>query len=176
MQLSQSQLDRIAIYSTKRLRQAYLPYLNSVATKYQINTPARLAAFLAQIIHESGSFRYVKEIADGRAYEGRKDLGNIAAGDGVRYKGRGLIQITGRGNYQQLGSALGLDLINHPEQLEQPQYAAESAAWFWNTHNCNALADVGKFTEITRVINGGYNGMSDRLAIYKLAKSVLGVD
>lgn len=173
--LTADQLEKIAPYSTDALRAAYLPHLNAALAKYQINTPARLAAFLAQIIHESSSFRHVKELADGRAYEGNKSLGNHSKGDGERYKGRGLIQVTGRANYSQCGTALGLDLISHPEQLEQPENAVDSAAWYWNTHNCNALADVGKFNQITRIINGGYNGLNNRLAIYNHAKTVLGL-
>lgn len=175
MQLTDDQLDRIAIYATDKLRARYLPLLNAAFGEYQINTAPRIAAFLAQIIHESGSFRYLKEIASGAAYEGNKSLGNVCKGDGVKYKGRGLIQVTGRANYLKCGQALGLDLMTHPELLEQPIHAVASAAWFWNTHNCNALADVAQFHQITRVINGGYNGLDERLKIWKLAKSALGI-
>ena len=173
--LTSEQLEKIAIYSNDRLRAAYLPHLNAAFVKYQINTPQRIAAFLAQIIHESGSFHYVKEIASGSAYEGNKSLGNTVKGDGVRYKGRGLIQVTGRANYLRCGQALALDLMSHPELLEQPEPAVLSAAWFWNTHNCNALADIGKFNAITHTINGGYNGMQQRLEIWRLAKKVLNI-
>lgn len=173
--LTAEQLKKIAPYSNTTLRAAYLPHLNAAFVKYQINTPQRIAAFLAQIIHESGSFRYVKEIADGSAYEGNRSLGNTVKGDGMRYKGRGLIQVTGRANYLRCGQALSLDLMGHPELLEQPEPAVMSAAWFWNTHNCNALADVGQFRAITRTINGGYNGLQQRLAVWRLAKKVLDI-
>lgn len=141
----------------------FLEPLQRTLEKYQINTPKRIACFLAQIAHESGSLRYVKELASGEAYEGRKDLGNIYVGDGVKFKGRGLIQITGRANYEALGKYLGVDLIAKPELLEQPLYAALSAGWFWDKRKLNALADIMNFEKITRLINGGLNGYEDRL-------------
>lgn len=152
----------------------YLDPLNKAMSEYQINTPERQAAFLSQIAHESGSLKYVKEIASGGAYEGRKDLGNLEPGDGVRYKGRGLIQITGRYNYRDCGLALGADLIDDPELLESPEMACRSAAWFWWSRGLNELADKGDFKLITRKINGGYNGYQDRLAYFERAKQVLG--
>lgn len=150
--------------------------LNEAMARYEINTPARQAAFLAQIAHESGSFKYVREIASGKAYEGRKDLGNTQPGDGVRFKGRGLIQITGRANYRECSIALFGDpsiLIDHPEMLETVTCACDSAAWFWSSRKLNELADVGSFRAITRAINGGYNGWPERLALYETAKEVL---
>lgn len=147
--------------------------LNDTMEEFQINTPTRQAAFLAQIGHESGSLRYVRELASGEAYEGRADLGNTQPGDGVRYKGRGLIQITGRANYAACGAALGVDLIADPAQLEQPERAARSAGWFWLTHGCNELADAGNFQKLTRRINGGLNGLDDRLALWERAKGQL---
>lgn len=153
----------------------FLEPLQNTLEKYQINTPKRIACFLAQIAHESGSLRYVKEIASGEAYEGRKDLGNIYVGDGVKFKGRGLIQITGRANYQALGKYLGIDLIAKPELLEQPLYAALSAGWFWDKRKLNALADIMNFEKITRLINGGLNGYEDRLKYLDAAIKVLNV-
>ena len=170
MQLDQ--LETIMPYAGDRAV-AFLDSLNAAMDEFSINTPLRQAAFLAQIAHESGSLRYVKEIATGRAYENRKDLGNIKAGDGPRYKGRGLIQITGRSNYQKLGAALGLDCENYPELLELRTNACRSAAWFWASHGLNELADVGEFQKITKRINGGYNGEAERLAIYQVALGVL---
>ncbi|MGX9570798.1 glycoside hydrolase family 19 protein [Pseudomonas sp. CFBP 5748] len=144
---------------------------------YQIVGPLRTAAFMAQIGHESGQLRYVRELwgptpAQTR-YEGRDDLGNTMPGDGFKYRGRGLIQITGRTNYAECGESLGLDLINQPELLEQPQWAAMSAAWFWSSRGLNTLADVGAFDKITRRINGGQNGAADRRALYVRALQVL---
>jgi putative chitinase len=151
----------------------YLGHLNNAMEEFGINTPAREAAFLAQVAHESGSFRYTLELADGSAYEGRKDLGNTQPGDGRRYKGRGLIQITGRANYAECAKALGLPLLERPEILEQAGPAARSAAWFWASRGLNELADAGNFDRITRRINGGTNGAKERLAYYAVAQEVL---
>jgi putative chitinase len=153
----------------------FLEPLNQALEKYEINTPKRIACFLAQLAHESGSLKWVKELATGEAYEGRKDLGNIYVGDGVKFKGRGLIQITGRANYQSLGKYLGVDLIANPELLEQPLYAALSAGWFWSTKKLNQLADVMDFEKITKRINGGLNGYTDRLKYLENAKNALSV-
>jgi putative chitinase len=152
----------------------FLSPLNAAMDEFGISVnPARQAAFLAQIAHESGSLRYVREIASGAAYEGRADLGNTEPGDGVRFKGRGLIQITGRANYQACGDALGLDLIAAPVLLEQPDNACRSAGWFWQSRGLNELADAGQFERITKRINGGLNGQADRLAYFNRALEVL---
>ena len=155
----------------------FVPVLNTAMNRYQIVGTKRVAAFIAQIGHESGQLKYVKEIwgptAAQTKYEGRKDLGNTVAGDGSKYRGRGLIQITGRANYIMCGEALALDLINHPELLEKPQHACMSAAWFWLTRGLNTLADAGQFDRITRRINGGQNGAADRQALYARALKVL---
>lgn len=148
--------------------------LSAAMEEFEINTPARQAAFLAQIAHESGSLRYVRELASGGAYEGRADLGNTHAGDGPFFKGRGLIQITGRNNYTKCGEALDLPLLQQPELLEQPDSACRSAAWFWQTHGLNELADAGDFIRITKRINGGTNGLAERQAFWARAKQVLG--
>ena len=147
--------------------------LNITMLNYKINTTLRQSAFIAQVGHESGRLQYVRELASGKAYEGRKDLGNIDSGDGVKFKGRGLIQITGRTNYKLCGDALNLDLINHPELLELPINTALSAGWFWYTRKLNALADKPDFKKITRVINGGLNGESEREAFYQKALTIL---
>lgn len=144
----------------------------------QINTRLRIAAFLAQIGHESGSLVYSKELGGPSyfaRYDGRKDLGNVQQGDGARFAGRGLIQVTGRANYQKASQALFGDdrLLKNPELLEQPEWAAKSAAWFWSSRKLNALADLDRFTDITKAINGGTNGLEDRKARYRLALRVL---
>ena len=155
----------------------FVPVLNTAMNRYQIVGSKRVAAFIAQIGHESGQLRYVKEIwgptAAQTRYEGRADLGNTQSGDGSKYRGRGLIQITGRANYKACGEALGLDLINQPELLEKPQHACMSAAWFWASRGLNTLADAGQFDAITRRINGGQNGAADRQALYARALKVL---
>lgn len=146
---------------------------------YRVTSPVRIAAFLAQVGHESGGFVYVREIwgptpAQLR-YEGRADLGNIFPGDGSRFRGRGLIQVTGRTNYAKASGALGIDLIAHPELLEEKPLAARSAAWWWDAHGCNEIADTGDLTRLTRVINGGLNGLEDRKQRWEIAKQALGI-
>ena len=106
-------------------------------------------------------------------YSGRMGNGGAGSGDGWKYRGRGLIQITGRANYAECGEALDLDLINHPELLEKPQHACMSAAWFWASRGLNTLADAGSFSNITSRINGGQNGAVDRQALYDMALKVL---
>lgn len=176
MQITPQQLLLILPYARKA-PSAIFDALNQAMAKYEINTPARAAAFLAQVGHESGQLRYMREIwgptqAQAR-YEGRADLGNIQPGDGKRFMGRGLIQITGRANYGKAGAALGLPLLEQPELLESPAYAALSAAWWWKDHGLNELADASKFETITRRINGGLNGQDDRKALWEKAKQVL---
>jgi putative chitinase len=126
--------------------------------------------FLAQVAHESGGFNYVRELASGDAYEGRADLGNTEPGDGVRFKGRGLIQITGKANYAACGDALGVDLLLTPELLERPDLAARSAGWYWDSRHLNELADRGDARAITKKINGGLNGYQDRLSYLEIAQ------
>lgn len=151
----------------------YFPLLDKTCNKFEINTPLRLCHFLAQLGHESGQLRYVQEIASGEAYEGRLDLGNTLPGDGVRYKGRGLIQITGAHNYALAGLSLDLPLLENPELLEVPEYAAMSAGWFWYNKNLNSLADLDNLYGITKKINGGFNGLEDRQKLLTRAKGIL---
>ena len=172
MQLTLPQL--LNIMPLARTRAAtFLDPLNSTMAEFGIKTPARQASFLAQLAHESGQLLYVRELASGAAYEGRKDLGNVQAGDGVRFRGRGLIQVTGRSNYAACGKALGLDLLAKPEMLEQTVNACRSAGWFWQSRGLNALADAGDQVAVTRRINGGTNGLAERLAYFKVAQRVL---
>lgn len=155
----------------------WVPHLSAAMKKYEIDSKERQAAFLAQIAHESGELRYTREIwgptEAQKRYEGRKDLGNTQAGDGEKYKGRGLIQVTGRNNYQKCGRALDLPLEAKPQLLEQPEHASMSAAWFFGTHGCNELADEDNFEAITREINGGLTGWPDRVKYWKRAKEAL---
>jgi len=166
------QLIKIMPYAKSRAAK-FIDGINAAMAEFDINTKARQAAFLAQIGHESGQLQYVKELASGDAYEHRKDLGNTWPGDGRRYKGRGLIQVTGRANYIECGAALGLDLVGHPELLEEPTNACRSAAWFWRSRKLNELADAGDFERITRKINGGINGWEDRQSLHTAALRVL---
>ena len=158
--------------------QLFLPHLNAAIDKFEIEN---VSAFLAQVCVESGSLLYVEEIASGTQYNERSDLGNtrseaIAAAavvglkPGVFYKGHGLIQITGFDNHKACGEDLDLDLVSNPRLLTQPNYAALSAAWFWDKHG---LDDVEDFEVITKRINGGLNGYTQRLVAYKRAQDAL---
>lgn len=172
MYITEDQLEEILNVSLSKAKE-YCNWLNVYMKKYEINTPLRVAAFLAQIGHESGRLYYTEEIASGRAYEGREDLGNTQKGDGMRFKGRGLIQITGRYNYTKLSAHTGIDFVGNPTLLTEPEYAVMSACWFWESNGLNKLADEEKFLAITKKINGGYNGLEDREKYYNRAKRVL---
>lgn len=158
---------------TTRARQLAIA-MNAHATTYDMMTPLRLAHFVAQLIHESGSFRYMEEIASGAAYEGRKDLGNVVAGDGKRYKGRGPIQITGRANYQKFGRLIGIDIEETPELAANPSIGLHLALEYWRDRKLNAPADADDVVAITKKINGGTNGLADRRAALVKAKALFG--
>lgn len=156
---------------------SFVDALNDGMDAYEINTPLRQAAFLANVAVESGELRYVREIwgptpAQAR-YEGRLDLGNTQPGDGKLYMGRGLIQVTGRANYARCANELNIPCVEHPEMLELPQYAVASAGAYWTRHGLNELADRGAFKEIVKIVNGGYTAWSQRQAYYEKAKAVL---
>ncbi len=175
--ITAEQLKKILPHLTSANIEKYLPFLNLLLPQFGIDNKVRLAAFLAQVGHESGQLRYNKEIwgptAAQKGYEGRKDLGNVIAGDGTKFKGRGLIQITGRANYSSFAQANGVDCVNNPALLEQPEYAVMTACWFWKSKKLNQFADSGDFKTLTKRINGGLNGYDDRLAIWERAKSTL---
>lgn len=175
--ITAQQLKTILPQATAANIEMYLPFLNSLLPQFGIDTPARTAAFLAQVGHESGQLRYNKEIwgptEAQKRYEGRKDLGNVIAGDGSRFRGRGLIQITGRANYSDFGLAVGKDFISHPELVETPEYAVMTACWFWKSKKLNLFADSGDFKGLTKRINGGLTNYADRVNIWNRAKSVL---
>jgi len=150
------------------------PYLVAAMVDAEISTVTRAAAFLAQIAHESGECRFLNEWGDGKAYEGRKDLGNTERGDGPRYKGRGVIQLTGRRNYRDAGRALGIELELYPEEAAKPLIACRVAAWYWRTRGCNDAADIPDFELVTRKINGALRGYIYRQDYYRRALEVLG--
>jgi predicted chitinase len=154
-------------------RADYLPFIQQAMAEFGITSYLREAAFLAQLAHESAELRYMEEIASGAAYEGRKDLGNTQPGDGKRYKGRGPIQLTGRANYTKYGGLLGLDLVNNPTVAATKEVGFRIAGEFWKLNGLNELADQQQFKAITKRINGGYNGLDDRIKYYDRAKSVL---
>lgn len=178
--------------------------LNATAERYEINTPRRVACWLGQLAHESQGFKRVVESLNysaarllvvfpkyfdaalaeeyarnpariaSRVYGGRMGNGSEATRDGWHFRGRGLIQITGRENYQRCGDALGVDLIKRQSLLEQPMYAALSAGWFWDRAKLNDRADRMDIAGITRAINGGTNGAEDRIQLTAKALRALG--
>lgn len=124
----------------------------------------RLAHFMAQLVHESGSFQFMEEIASGEKYEGRANLGNTEPGDGKRFKGRGPIQITGRANYRTFGRKIGIDIERHPEIAAAPSIGLHLALEYWRDRKLNERADADDVVGITKRINGGTNGLADRKA------------
>lgn len=167
--------------------------LQETFEKYQINTPKRQACFIGQCMHESGGFKFLREnlnysakalmntwpsrfpdadtaekyarqpeMIANKVYSGR--MGNTEDGDGAKFIGRGLIQLTGKDNYMAFGEAIGEDLVANPQLVEQPRYAALSAGWFWNKRGLNALADAMDIETLTKRINGGNIGIDDRKA------------
>jgi len=163
----------------------FIPYLNDTMAEYDIASVRQRAAFIAQLAHESGAFKYTVEIASGSAYEGREDLGNLYTGDGKKFKGRGLLQVTGRANYGKVSKALGQDFVANPELLAAPQYAVRSAGWFWQNIKGNGLMALPEdwrsktkkyspFQYLTYRINGGLNGYSERARYFLRGLTVLG--
>jgi putative chitinase len=181
----------------------FVPVLNAAMSQYQIVTRVRMAAFIAQVGHESAQLNRLTENLDysaqallrcwpGRfdearastvahqpekianiAYASRMGNGPVESGDGWRYRGRGLIQVTGKASYRDCGTALKLNLLEQPGQLEEPGNAALSAGWFWAANRLNAQADLGDLKTITLCVNGGLNGYDERLALYGKALKVL---
>jgi len=141
--------------------------------KYEIDTRLRIAHFLAQTCHESAGFRTTEEFASGAAYEGRADLGNTHKGDGRRFKGRGLLQLTGRANYTEYGKALGLDLVGRPEIAAEPATSLLIACEYWKRRKINPACDNDDLRAVTIKVNGGLNGLQDRAAYLKKAKTAL---
>lgn len=144
--------------------------------KYDITSNLRMAHFISQIAHETASFLYAEEIASGAAYEGRSDLGNTQPGDGKRYKGRGLIQLTGRANYAAYSKDSGVDYVAKPELVAtDPFVGVDVACWYWNKRGISKFADQDDVKAVTKAINGGYNGLDDRIQYLVRAKRVLGI-
>ncbi len=140
---------------------------------YAISTPLRIAHFMGQVTHECAGFRTTEEFASGAAYEGRADLGNTRPGDGPRYKGRGLIQLTGRANYRRIGAALDLPLEDRPELAADPLISLRIACEYWRSRDINTPADADDLLTVTRRVNGGLNGLEDRRGFLRRAKAAL---
>ena len=156
--------------------QGVLEELSRIATQFGITNNLRLAHFLSQCAHESGAWKYKLEIASGKAYEGRKDLGNTQAGDGVRFKGRGYIQLTGRANYGVFSQFIGEDCVAQPD-LVATKYPLASAAFFFNKNKLWTICDLGAtnavVTKVSRRVNGGTNGLADRIEKFKIYNGLL---
>ena len=155
--------------------ETFVPPLRAALDEFDINTPRRRAAFLAQVAHESGQLHYVKELASGEAYEPPSpratELGNTQPGDGRRFPGRGLLQATGRGMYERLSKALNVDLVAAPELLEEAPLATRSAGYIWTIDKrLNQLADTDQFAAVTHRINGGYLGLDSRIGFWLRAR------
>jgi len=184
--LTIEQLQAIMPLLPAAKRTTYFPFLTAAVSEFGIDQPARTAAFLAQLAHESAQFKFMEEIWGPTTAQRRYEppdklattLGNTEPGDGFRFKGRGPIQVTGRANYRRFGDLLGLDLVATPAQAASPEVAFRIAALFWSKKGLNELADrvtPEAFREITRRINGGFNGLAERQRFYETAKTVLAV-
>lgn len=170
-------LDHVAQRDTGTIGAGVAEGLDKYCPQYSINTHLRLAHFLAQACHETGGFRYLREIwgptPAQKGYEGRTDLGNIRPGDGFRYRGRGIFQLTGRENYHLVGASLALPLETEPDLASDPVISARIACHYWMVHHINQPADADNVVLVTRLINGGLNGLPDREACLARAKEVL---
>lgn len=178
--LSLDVLAEICYTSKRSTLEPFVGPLEETFQEFRISTPECQGAFIPQSAHESGGFRYREELATGEAYEGRLDLGNDQPGEGVRYKGRGIFQLTGEFNYRKAGLELFLDedwFAMNPALAAEPAYSCRIAGWYWTKNGLNELAaqcSWESYRKITRRINGGYNGWADRAMYYKRAARVLG--
>ncbi len=202
--LTAQSLERILGGGSDERVEAYLDAINECFDKYEINTPLRMAHFLSQVCHESNNFRAIKEnlnysaaalqavfgkyfdadsaqeyarqpekIAN-RVYANRMDNGDEASGDGWRYRGRGLIQLTGKHNYTSFSEAYGVDVVASPEEVaEDPKLCVAAAGWYWTSRNINKAADADDVEKVTRLINGGLHGLEDRTEKLEKIKTIL---
>lgn len=174
--ITKEQLKNIAPNSKDEIIDPLVEYLNIYMPMYGVDTYLRVCHFLAQAAHESASFRTLEEYASGSAYEGRRDLGNVIKGDGVRYKGRGIFQLTGRANYRDMGVRLKCDLENNPKLAQTAEISVRTALEYWKTRSLNGYADKDNVGMITKLINGGYNGLDDRKKYLVKAKNAIPKD
>lgn len=171
--ITREMIKAIAPNSKEEIVVPLVKYLNMYMPKYGVDNYLRICHFLAQAAHEAASFRTLEEYASGADYEGRKDLGNTQKGDGIRYKGRGIFQLTGRANYRTIGAKLGYDLENNPELAKTPEVSVLTALEYWRSRNLSQLADADNVELITRRINGGLNGFEDRKKYLERCKRVI---
>jgi len=170
MKITIEMIKKLCPTGDYKIIKGFVKNFNRYNEAYGIDTKLRAAHFIAQAAHESAHFRTLEEYASGKAYEGRQDLGNIISGDGVRYKGRGIFQLTGRYNYKKFGSIL---LLNNPELASVPRLSVLTALEYWGINELNILADKDDIKAVTRRINGGYNGLEDRQNYLKKIKDLL---
>jgi putative chitinase len=163
----------VAPHGKPAVRDGFAASLDACVARADLSSKLRLAHFIAQTAHESAGLATTTEYASGRAYEGRKDLGNVFPGDGARFKGRGLIQLTGRANYEKFGKALGLDLVGAPASAATFPTAALTGAEYWRERGLNAPADRDDIEGVTHRVNGGLNGLASRKAFLAKAKHAL---
>ena len=196
-EITETQLEELHI------EKIWLEPLKEVFKEFDISTPARQAAFIGQCQHESNNFksleenlnysksalcrvwpsRFTPEVAEeyarkpekiaNKVYSNRMGNGTEESGEGWKYRGRGVIQLTGKNNYRNCGEAIGVDLLSNPERLLEPKYAVLSAGWYWNKKNLNSYADIQDWRSLTKAINGGYNGLDDRIKHITEALEVL---
>lgn len=187
--LTEIELKKFSPKTPDNLIPVVCKWFNYYAEKFEVNTPERIAYFLSQLIHESIAFKALRENDTGASYEGRKDLGNIYKGDGVKFKGRGYIQVTGRSNYGVVSKFIFGDnrLLTNPDLLATPQFGMLSAFWYWESRELNKYADypvgyliktkkygfVYPFFWLTVRINGGINGLQDRINNYNRIATIL---
>ena len=177
MKITAQQIRRIMPHARERRIGDFVRSFNAWSDTFGIDTPMKAAHYIGQVAQETGELRYLEEMADGRQYEGRKDLGNVEKGDGRRFKGRGYLQTTGRRNYQQYADSVYCrgDLMAHPERLARQPGCQKASMFFWMENGLNALAEKDDGHGVSRRINGGDNGMAQRLYYTRKAKISLGV-
>lgn len=158
---------------SKTVTDGLVEFLPEYLERYELNTQLELAHFLAQAAHESDHFRTLQEYASGAAYEGRRDLGNVYPGDGRRYKGRGIFQLTGRANYTTMSKKLGVDLVNNPGLAATPEISVQTALEYWKSRNLSKWAKEDNVEQVTKLINGGYNGLKQRRIHLQKAKRAI---
>lgn len=173
MKITKEMLDTLCPQGKDSITGPVAEFFNKHADTYGVNTALRICHFIAQAAHESAHFMTLEEYASGAAYEGRKDLGNTQPGDGKRYKGRGIFQLTGRANYSVYGKLLGVDLENNPELAETPEISVLTALEYWKNRKLNEYADKDDIKAVTKRINGGYNGLEDRTKYLKKIKELI---
>lgn len=171
------QLSRIYTHAKAERLARFYPFLDEFMRGFAIVGPKREAAFLATIAVESLELTYTRELGGPSyfdKYDDRKDLGNVEPGDGYRFKGRGLIQITGRASYEKASKALGIDYVEDPTLMESEEEATRVSCWWWQDAGCNEIADIPDFKAVTRRVNGGLTAYDRRVTYYERALAILG--